>query len=98
MRDAHLVLRLDQRVARRVELGLAPEERKGDDEEVLERLGSRLLDQLAGGGGGASCGDEVAAGSAGTQRQRARRRGEGISSGQRRGVIGVIGSVAAHRK
>lgn len=64
MKSADLVLSLDHPVSGSVELLVALEEGQADDEDVLERLAALLLDELAGGGGRASSGNEVAEGSA----------------------------------
>lgn len=55
-----LVLSLDHPVRGGVEPLVALEEGKADDEDVLEGLAALLLDELAGGGGRATSGNEVA--------------------------------------
>lgn len=55
-----LILSLNHGVDRGVELLASLEERQGDDEEVFEGDTSCLLDELSGGRGGSTRGDQVA--------------------------------------
>lgn len=54
-----LVLSLDDPVRRSIELLVTLEERKADDEEVLESLTAGLLDEIACSGSRATSSDEV---------------------------------------